>query len=194
MASRAPKTVLKTMEELLKLDRESLLNEARKISKKVSQRSWRIRTERKKYSGALMNLIDAGYMHINKKMSRNELLHEAKKGLDFINAETSTITGITAVEERVEKGLKGQNVDIEDWNDYQKKRFFRAFKELTKLDSGVANKLYKYEVMEQLAELQASHRKVGVQWLVDQMESKIEEIIGAKAEETYPEDAFNAKV
>ena len=74
MASRAPIRQLKTMEELVKADRETILNEARAISKRVSQQSWRIRKQYNKYSGALMNLLDAGGMSINKKMSRNELL------------------------------------------------------------------------------------------------------------------------
>ena len=46
MASRAPIRQLKTMEDLVKADKETILNEARAISKRVSQQSWRIRKPR----------------------------------------------------------------------------------------------------------------------------------------------------
>ena len=194
MASRAPIRQLKTMEELVKADRETILNEARAISKRVSQQSWRIRKQYNKYSGALMNLLDAGGMSINKKMSRNELLHEVKKGLDFLGAESSTIRGIKNVEKKVEKGLKGQNVDIEDWNDFQKKRFFRAFEQLAKNNPGVANKQYKYEVMERLSEIQVQNKRRGVEWLVSQMEQELDNIMMEKSAKMFPEDAFNARI
>lgn len=192
--ARAAIRKLKTIEELIKADKETVLNEARAISKRVSQQSWRIRKQYKKYSGGLMNLLEGGGMHINKNMTRNELLHEAKKGLDFLSTETSTIRGIKRVEAKVEKGLKGQNVDIEDWNDYQKKRFFKAFSKLAKKEPEVNNKLYKYEIMENLSNIQAENRKHGVKWLVKQMEDQLENIISKKSQKMFAEDAFSANV
>lgn len=194
MAQRAPIRQLKSIDTLISAPKDVILNEARAISKRVSQQSWRIRRQYGKYSGALMELLDKGGMHINKNMTRNELLHEVKKGLDFLGAETSTITGIKNVERKVEKGLKGQNVDIEDWNDYQKKRFFRAFDQLAKAHPEVGNKQYKYEVMEKLSQLQVMNKRRGVNWLVSQMEKQLEEVIEEKSSKLYPEDAFSANI
>ena len=185
---------LKSIEELIKVNKEMLLDEARAVSKRVSQQSWRIRKQYNKYSGALMNLIDRGGIHINKNMTRNELLREIKKGLDFLSSETSTIRGITRVEKRIEKGLKAQNVDIEDFNAYQKKRFFRAFDKLAKTHPEVGNKQYKYEVMEKLSNLQSVNKRRGVDWLVDQMEASLDQIISEKSSNLFPEDVFSANI
>ena len=84
MAQRAPIRQLKSIDTLISAPKDVILNEARAISKRVSQQSWRIRRQYGKYSGALMELLDKGGMHINKNMTRNELLHEVKKGLDFL--------------------------------------------------------------------------------------------------------------
>lgn len=68
---------------------------------------------------------------------------------NYLQAETSTVSGAKAVRKRTIKSLEKQGTKI---NENQYDSFFRIYEKLKERDSSISDKLFKYKVFEEISE------------------------------------------
>lgn len=86
-------------------------------------------------------------------LGRNELLHEIKRGKDFLEDKTGTVKGAREFYEDVKTGLEGAGVDLKDRSNEEVDKMFDTYKKAQEELPAIANINFKYMAMENINKL-----------------------------------------
>ena len=113
---------------------------------------------------------------------KQQLLEEYKRARGFMRAETSSLTGVKKVEKKSVEALKGYGVNIEGLSQKNYDRFWQAYDKLKEVDKTVADKNYKYAVLNEMNKMVKGKKWFNVDKLVRDMQAKIETIYKENAQ------------
>ena len=114
----------KDLKEVMRLSETDLRKEVRKLQKSVSQRLRRLKAAGFDVTPATKALSESGG-RITTKGTRQQLMRERGRAINFLESRTATVSGIRAQQEYVSRELGG------DWmTEEQSNKFWRAYSEL----------------------------------------------------------------
>lgn len=106
----------------------------------------------------------------------NQLRAEYARARNFMEMKTSSLSGLEKVEKETVSALQQQGVDVER-KDLD--NIFSVYEKLKEIDPSIANRRLKYEVLEEIAKLDAD---MSIDEKVDVMQSKLVGIYEEQAE------------
>lgn len=146
------------MEELVRMGKKELQKVARTIQRRVGSRLKKLeKAKGLEKSPAKAQLERSGGGIKYGGLNRNELLHEIKRGKDFLEDKTGTVTGAREFYEDVKTGLEGAGVDLKDRSNEEVDKMFEAFKKAQEELPAIANINFKYMAMENINKLIAQN-------------------------------------
>lgn len=149
---------LPSMEELVRMGKKELQKVARTIQKRVGSRLKKLeKAKGLEKSPAKAQLERSGGGIKYGGLNRNELLHEIKRGKDFLEDKTGTVTGAREFYEDVKTGLEGAGVDLKDRSNEEVDKMFEAYKKAQEELPAIANINFKYMAMENINKLIAQN-------------------------------------
>lgn len=149
---------LPSMEELIRMGKKELQKVARIIQRRVGSRLKKLeKAKGLEKSPAKAQLERSGGGIKYRGLDRNELLHEIKRGKDFLEDKTGTVKGAREFYEDVKTGLEGAGVDLKDRSNEEVDKMFEAFKKAQEELPAIANINFKYMAMENINKLIAQN-------------------------------------
>lgn len=134
---------------------------------------------------ALTYLERSGGLPTIKGMSEAELRREFIRYRDFLNSQTSTVTGFKEFRSDVIEGLRQKGIDINN-EDFQK--FFDVYERLKEASPDIENRRLKYKSMRELANL-IQDGKLDFEEMILQMQDELSELY---EEEEIEEDGVSS--
>ena len=168
---------LPSMEELIKMGKKELQKVARTIQRRVGSRLKKLeKAKGLEKSPAKAQLERSGGGIKYGGLDRNELLHEIKRGKDFLEDKTGTVKGAREFYEDVKTGLEGAGVDLKDRSNEEVDKMFEAFKKAQEELPTIANINFKYMAMENINKLIAQNDELTPdelsQIVIDELDKK----------------------
>ena len=171
---------LPSMEELIRMGKKELQKVARTIQRRVGSRLKKLeKAKGLEKSPAKAQLERSGGGIKYGGLDRNELLHEIKRGKDFLEDKTGTVTGAREFYEDVKTALKGANIkppqteeekkkeeerkkkgeEIKDipWTNEQIDKMFDSFQKAKEEEPAIANINFKYDTFQNINNLIAEN-------------------------------------
>lgn len=149
---------LPSMEELVRMGKKELQKVARTIQRRVGSRLKKLeKAKGLEKSPAKAQLERSGGGIKYGGLNRNELLHEIKRGKDFLEDKTGTVKGARDFYEDVKTGLEGAGVDLKDRSNEEVDKMFEAYKKAQEELPSIANINFKYMAMENINKLIAQN-------------------------------------
>ena len=82
---------------------------------------------------------------------KQQLLEEFKRARSFMKSETSSLSGQKRIRKKSLEGLRNAGVDIGNLSPANYDRFWKAYEKLKELNPKIAEKNFKYEILEKMA-------------------------------------------
>ena len=149
---------LPSMEELVRMGKKELQKVARTIQRRVGSRLKKLEQAKgleKSPAKAQLERSGGGIKYGG--LNRNELLHEIKRGKDFLEDKTGTVTGARVFYKEVKTGLEGAGVNLKDRSNEEVDKMFEAYKKAQDELPAIANINFKYMAMENINKLIAQN-------------------------------------
>lgn len=149
---------LPSMEELVRMGKKELQKVARTIQRRVGSRLKKLEQAKgleKSPAKAQLERSGGGIKYGG--LDRNELLHEIKRGKDFLEDKTGTVTGAREFYKDVKTGLEGAGVNLKDRSNEEVDKMFEAYKKAQDELPAIANINFKYMAMENINKLIAEN-------------------------------------
>lgn len=176
--------------DLNKMKFPNLKEAVKKITNRARAKYYRlIKAESVYTSPAITQMEETGGIFSAAGKTRQELLHEAKRAMRFMEDKTSTPSGAKKFYDSVKQGFEKAGVDMSSATPRDIDNFFKVYQKALDHYPGVANVNNKYEVFSAISErMKEGYRSIDQ--VIADVEAQLERDAIYEAKEADNEDNF----